>query len=106
MRQVKFAQQSVNVVAVVRNCAVVAVANALRPLGLLFTRFTGTTNKHREGYYREIYSGASSWGSIWGKWTGMQMQPVVHPIASPTTIEGQRQSACSHSRGVLTSHSS
>lgn len=80
MRQVNIAQRCVNAVAVVRDCAVVAVINASLLLRHLHTRTLGTTSKSIGLERPEFYS----WGSGWLRKSGMQLQPVQQPVPSPT----------------------
>lgn len=80
MRQVNIAQRCVNAVAVVRDCALVAVVNASLLLRHLHTRTLGTTSKSIGLERPEFYS----WGSSWLMKSGMQLQPVKQPVPYPT----------------------
>jgi len=73
MRQVKFAQRCVNVIASVRNCAIVVV-NLVCQLQLhLLHALTGTSSK--PGYERpEIYSRSTGWLDF--------MEPATAPAIS------------------------
>ena len=85
MRQVNIANRFVNVVAVVRNSANVAVLKAASLLSHLHKRMTGTTD---DGTRLDSPSGYP-WSE---EWQGLQermqvqlaLQPVVKSISNPT----------------------
>ncbi len=90
MRQVNVAQRCANVFAVVRNCAFVAVVDAVRLSRILHTHITGTTSKSSWGKYPEIYSESESGGSGWLRSFGLQMQPVMQPVPRPVQPDRSR----------------
>jgi tRNA G18 (ribose-2'-O)-methylase SpoU len=92
MRQLNIAQRCVNVVALVRDCAFVAVANVVLLPRHLHTHLSGTSSKSTagtssksNGYERpEI----SSWQSgFYGMFRMQQMQPATQPITRTSTRE-------------------
>jgi hypothetical protein len=92
MRQLNIAQRCVNVVALVRDCAFVAVANVVLLPRHLHTHLSGTSSKSTTGtsskstgYERpEI----SSWQSgFYGMFGMQQMQPATQPITRTSTRE-------------------
>jgi hypothetical protein len=92
MRQLNIAKRCVNLVASVRDCAFVAVANVVLLPRHLHTHFLGMSSKSTSGtsskstgYERpEI----SSWSSgFYGLFRMQQMQPATQPITRTTTRE-------------------
>ena len=84
MRQVNFAQRCVNVVAVVRNVAFVAVAGAFRSLSLLHsTHLTGTTGKSKWEPSHEIYQGCRGKDYGWLRSYRNYMRPAMQPVPCP-----------------------
>ncbi len=80
MRQVNIAQRFVNVVAVVRNSANVAVVKAASFLSHLHKRMTGTT----DDCIRLRSPGGYPWSEEWQEQQGrMQVQLAFRPVAKP-----------------------
>ena len=84
MRQLNIAQRCVNVVALVRDCAFVTVANVVRLPRHLHTHYLGMSSKSTGCERPEV----SSWLSgFYGMFRMQQMQPATQPITRTTTRE-------------------
>ncbi|MFN7876106.1 MAG: hypothetical protein ACK5PB_12365 [Pirellula sp.] len=85
MRQVNIANRFVNVVAVVRNSAIVAVVEAASLLRHLHKRMTGTTDD-RNGLGRPSgYPWSEEWQGLQGRMqVQLAFQPVVKSISETT----------------------
>ncbi len=100
MRQLNIAQRCVNVVASVRDCAFVAVANVVLLPRHLHTHLSGTSSKSTTGTSSKSTTGTSSkstgyerpeissWQSgFYGLFRMQQMQPATQPITRTSTRE-------------------
>ena len=92
MRQLNIAQRCVNVVALVRDCAFVTVANVVRLPRHLHTHYLGMSSKSTSGTSSKSTGcerpEVSSWLSgFYGMFRMQQMQPATQPITRTTTRE-------------------
>jgi hypothetical protein len=85
MRQLNIAQRCVNAIAMVRNCAFVAVVKAAHLPRHLLAHTSGTSRKS-PGYERP---GRDSWVEGWVRslFTSMRLQPVMQPISQSSRRE-------------------
>lgn len=85
MRQVNIANRFVNVVAVVRNSAIVAVVEAASLLRHLHKRMTGTTDDCTRLDSPSGYPWSEEWQGLQGRMqVQLAFQPVVKTISAKT----------------------